>query len=354
MSKVRVLIVDDSIMFRRLLTGVLQQSSEIEVVGDASNGKLALTKVDELKPDVVTLDVEMPVMNGIECLKLIKERHPGVTVIMFSGQNTKSATMTIEALTLGASGFVAKPTSDSPAQSATAIEADLVPLITGIRRKAPAPRGARSASAGTGESSSNGDTISRLAKVHRSALVIGVSTGGPNALQEIVPKLPASFRVPVLVVQHMPPVFTRQLAERLNDLSPLKVVEAEHGMSVEPRTVYLAPGDFHMEVDVKGPKEQRIVLHQGPRENSCRPAVDPLFRSAAKAWGRNCLGLVLTGMGADGAIGAEALKAAGAAVIAQDEATSVVWGMPQAVVQKGAADLVLPLPEIAPTLLKLV
>lgn len=356
MSRIRVLVVDDSPIMRKLITQALSADREIQVVGTASNGKEALEKAPRLRPDVITLDIEMPVMDGLTALERLRRVYPKARVIMFSSLTEKGAKETIKALSLGAFDFVTKPSTRSLTESIKKIREELIPKIKSAaprapavaRRPAVAPRPAP-----TPRPSAPTRRVSTLSLPGRFEVVaIGVSTGGPKALGEIIPKLPGNFPAPILIVQHMPPIFTTQLAERLDQLSALKVVEAQEGMPLAPGKVFIAPGDYHMEVRERGPA--RVVhLHKGPPENSCRPAVDVLFRSVAKVFGRKSVGIVLTGMGQDGLAGAKIMKEKGALIVAQDEATCVVYGMPRAIVEAGLADYVLPLPEIPNFLQKL-
>ena len=336
MPPVRVLVVDDSVVVRRLVSEALASTLEVTVAGTASSGALALAKIPQLNPDVVTLDIEMPGMNGLETLAAIRKLYPKLPVIMFSTLTERGAAVTLEALSLGASDYVTKPTnSESLAGAMEQVRRELVAkiLCLGVHRAAATPTrpvGLRR--------SSGGQRIDVLA--------IGVSTGGPNALAQVVPCLPADFPVPIVIVQHMPPLFTHLLAVRLNSQSRLTVREAEAGKCLVPGEVWIAPGDYHMIVSRRG---GRVVLNlnQEPAENSCRPAVDVLFRSVAQVYGRTSLAIVLTGMGSDGARGAVQIREAGGEVFVQDEATSVVWGMPGAVVSVGAADKVCQLSDIS-------
>ncbi|MGN6250253.1 MAG: protein-glutamate methylesterase/protein-glutamine glutaminase [Marmoricola sp.] len=351
---IRVLVVDDSSLIRKLVTGSLAEDPAIEVVGVAADGAEAVTKVRELEPDAVTLDIEMPVLDGLGALREIRTTHPRLPVIMFSTLTERGATSTLEALSLGASDYVTKPSNTgSVAQSIANVREQLVPKIkalagarrlaalgTGVPRPtvapsapvtAPAPRPAR---AGRPE-----------------ALVIGCSTGGPDALSRVLAELPGDLAVPVLVVQHMPPLFTTMFAARLDRECPLPVREAVDGDPVRPGQVLLAPGDYHLRLR-RTAGSVRAHLDQGAQVNFCRPAVDPLFASAVETYGGNLLALVLTGMGADGLEGCRAVRGAGGEVVVQDEATSVVWGMPGAVATAGLADAVLPLERVAAELLR--
>jgi two-component system, chemotaxis family, protein-glutamate methylesterase/glutaminase len=345
-GKVRVLVVDDSVVIRRMLTDVLNDDPAIEVVGHASNGRLALQRLTQLQPDVVVMDVEMPEMNGIEALVEMRKTHKALPIIMFSTLTTHGGAATLDALARGATDYVAKPANVGSVQASIAkVREELVPKVRALggaprEHERPALRAAPKL-----------NRVVRAVRVNLNTsidvLTIGVSTGGPNALAELIPALPGDLGVPVLIVQHMPPLFTKLLAERLDRESALHVVEGAQGLAVRPNTVYIAPGDFHMTVAGHVPAV-RLELNQDPPENSCRPAVDVLFRSVAAVYGGHALGAVLTGMGKDGMRGSEVLTEAGAEVLAQDEASSVVWGMPGFVARAGLASAVLPLSDIAP------
>ena len=340
MTPIRVLVVDDTVVVRKLVSDVLEADPEVTVAATAPNGRVALQKVPMVAPDVVVLDVEMPVMDGLETLRVLRDEHPDLPVIMFSSLTERGASTTLDALALGARDYVAKPTNTSGILDARAqVRDQLVPKVKALgRRRTP------SASAAPPPAPPPRAPSGRAARVD--AVVVGVSTGGPNALAKVLPALPASLPVPVLVVQHMPPLFTKSLADRLDRASALAVREAADGDVPAPGTVWLAPGGLHLEVVREG-GAVRLRTHEGPPECNCRPAVDVLFRSAATAYGRHALGVVLTGMGHDGEVGAEHLTRAGARVVAQDEATSVVWGMPGAVARAGLADAVVPLGRLA-------
>jgi two-component system chemotaxis response regulator CheB len=345
-NRLRVLVVDDSVVIRRLVRHALEEDPQIEVVGAAANGSIALRMIAANKPDAVTLDIEMPEMNGLETLKEIRRLYPELIVIMFSTLSQRGAAVTLEALTLGANDYVSKAANiGSLDQSMASLRQELLPKLkqfftfggAELAASLPVPVNARPPSL----------TASHSAKVQYKAVVVGVSTGGPNALAELIPMLPANFRLPVLVVQHMPPLFTGILAERLQKLTSLRVVEANDGALIENGCVYIAPGNFHMRVARRGVNEI-LTLDQEAFENSCRPAVDVLFRSAANLYGGAVIGVIMTGMGQDGLRGIAQLRSKGAYVIAQDEPSSVVWGMPGAVVRAGLADTVLDLNSIVP------
>lgn len=362
-ERIRVMVVDDSVVIRRLVTETLGGDESIEVVGVAANGQIALTRIPMLNPHVITLDIEMPEMDGLETLKHLRSRHPEIRVIMFSTLTERGAAATLDALTLGASDYVTKASNcGSIGASTKALREELLPKIKSL---VPSQTGhsttARSLhrDAVTAEARSGSITApaagrktatGRTNLVPPQVVVIGVSTGGPNALSVLIPQLPASFPLPILVVQHMPPMFTRLLAERLQTLSALTVREAQEGDEAVPGTVLIAPGDYHMQVTRKGLKSV-VTMNQGTPENSCRPAADVLFRSAQECYGGAAIAVVLTGMGQDGLRGTQLLKEAGATVIAQDEESCVVWGMPGFVVRAGLADRVLPIQQIAANLL---
>ncbi len=342
-KRVRVLIVDDSVIVRKVLSDVLSAHPATEVAGTAASGDLALAKLDQIKPDVITLDIEMPGRNGLETLTEIRKRYPKLPVIMFSTLTERGGKATLDALALGATDYATKPTSGDGLLAATdQIRRELVPKILGLR---PAPLLTRVTNAAL--------PLAKRAPVHRriDILAIGTSTGGPNALAEVVPRLPADFPVPVVLVQHMPPLFTKLLSERLNACSPLDVHEGISGQSLAAGHVWVAPGGWHMTI-AKKEGAAVLELNQNAPENSCRPAVDVLFRSVANVFGPNALAVVMTGMGSDGTLGATTIRNAGGEIFVQDEASSVVWGMPGAVVAAGLADLVCPLNNLANEIVK--
>jgi two-component system chemotaxis response regulator CheB len=346
-ERIRVLVVDDSVVIRRLVAHALEEEPLIDVVGSASNGVVALQRIPQMNPDVVTLDIEMPEMDGLETLRHIQRDYPQLRVIMFSTLTERGASVTLEALRLGAGDYVAKASnSGSLDRSMARLRDELIPKIKQFFYAPSAP----GAAAGASSAPPVDRTNSKPPLLQPKVVLFGVSTGGPAALGEILPRLPGDFPLPVLVVQHMPPLFTRFLAERLNANCPLTVVEAAHGDSLTAGKILIAPGDFHMKVAgrVGAPT---VVLDQSPPENSCRPAVDALFASAGEVFGGSVLAAVLTGMGQDGLRGAQILKARGAGILAQDEASSVVWGMPGAIVNAGLADRILPLDQVVPEIL---
>lgn len=338
MPRIRVLIVDDAIVIRRVLTDELAADPAIEVVGSAANGRIALSKLPQLNPDLVILDVEMPELDGLATLREIRKSHPKLPVIMFSALTERGAAASLDALALGATDYFAKPAGGME-NSLRVIREQLIPEIKAL----------------CGGGATTAMPVKVVADQAPTGLVnivaIGTSTGGPNALAEIVAALPADLPVPVVIVQHMPPMFTRLLAERLSSQSAIKVDEGKPGGVLRPGHAWVAPGDFHMLV-AREASQGRVFLNQEPPENSCRPAADVLFRSVAQSFGASALGVVLTGMGQDGLRGSEAIREAGGQVIVQDEATSVVWGMPGFVARAGLANRILPLGLIGPEIVR--
>lgn len=342
-----VLVVDDSAVVRHLVCDAIAGADDLRVVGTARDGAACLEQLALGLPDVVVLDIEMPVLDGLATLEAIRARWPHLPVVMFSTLTQRGASATLDALARGATDYVAKPSQLSgPEAAREAVAAALVPVLrtcAAIRRR-PAGPSAHPARP-VPPVGPNSRPVALTRPVRRDALVVASSTGGPQALTEIVPRLPADLSVPVLVVQHMPALFTRLLAERLDARAALRVVEAEPGQPVEAGTVYVAPGGLHLAVR-REPTGVSCLLEDGPAENSCKPSADVLFRSAAAVWGAGAVGLVLTGMGHDGLAGARCLHEAGGTVLVQDEATSVVWGMPGAVAREGLATAALPLGEL--------
>ncbi|HEY7426521.1 MAG TPA: chemotaxis response regulator protein-glutamate methylesterase [Gemmataceae bacterium] len=362
MSKVRVLIVDDAVVFRRAVANELSSDPALEVVGTAANGRIALARMAQVSPEVVVLDVEMPEMDGLATLAELRKTYPRLPVIMFSSLTERGAEATLDALALGATDYFTKPAEVGGLDaSLKVIREQLIPKIKALGARArgqtaiqggPCPVDSSTTNIGERRGLSPPGQARRLASPEPIEVVaIGSSTGGPNALAEVFRRLPADFPVPIVIVQHMPPMFTRLLAERLSAEFSLRVQEGASGSVLEPGHAWIAPGDYHMIVVREG-TQVRTRLHQGPQENSCRPAVDVLLRSVAQTFGPHSLSVILTGMGQDGLRGCEAIREAGGQVLAQDEVTSVVWGMPGCVARAGLADRVLPLSLIGDEVLR--
>jgi two-component system, chemotaxis family, protein-glutamate methylesterase/glutaminase len=338
-TKMRVLIVDDAVVVRKTLSDAIGRDAALEVAGTASNGRFALAKFPALKPDIVLLDIEMPEMDGLETVRQLRKIDARVPIIMFSTLTERGASATLEALTLGATDYVTKPSNRDMAETLEAVSRELIPRIRALCHlpeahavvvpKPPTPPAAQWKQR-------------LLAPVQ--VVAIGVSTGGPDALARLLPSLPADLPVPMLIAQHMPPIFTSLLAARLSAKSALPVRECKSGEPLQPGCAVLAHGDFHMVVSQED--VPRLRVHQGARENYCRPSVDVLFRSVAQVYGGRALAVILTGMGQDGLKGCEALRGLGARIYVQDEASSVVWGMPGFVVRSGLAHKILPLDQI--------
>ena len=338
MATRRLLIVDDSVVIRQALIAALSREPSLHAVGAASSGRVALMKIPLLHPDVVALDLDMPEMDGVETLTAIRQSYPRLPVILLAASTPQSSVAVVDALARGGTDYVLKPAGAVPTDAALR---DLVgELISKIASCCPDVADLPMPPLQRGASNRIGASRGVTGRVD--VLAIGVSTGGPVALMDLIPRFPADFPVPVLIVQHMPPVFTKLLAERLAAKARLPVAECPPCGTLAPPQVWIAPGDFHMAVEPEG-DVVRIVRQKHPPENSCRPAVDVLFRSVARVYGSHALAVVMTGMGQDGLRGCESIQAAGGQVLAQDEPTSVVWGMPGFVARAGLADQVVPL-----------
>lgn len=340
---------------------MLHEIAGIEVVGTALNGRIGLEKIESLKPDLVTLDLEMPEMDGLTMLRELSDRGHQVPTIVISSLTAEGAKSTNTALQLGAFDFVLKPVGKGPNESRQLLRENMAPRIEAslalIRRNAsktrPAPVVKRKAVRGA----RSDDAVARMVRTVSSfrrqpkIVCIGVSTGGPVALNLLIPKLPKDFPCPILLVQHMPPMFTKSLADDLNRISALEVKEAEHGMIAQKSQVLIAPGGAQMRI-VRQDGNPVIQITNDPPERNCKPSVDYLFRSVAEHYGDRVLAAILTGMGDDGTIGCQLLKKAGARIIAQDEASCVVYGMSRSVIEAGIVDEVAPLQSIADSLMQ--
>jgi len=343
---IRILVVDDSVVARRIISEILSAEDGLEVVGTAPNGRIALTKIERMRPDLVTLDIDMPELDGMETLSRVRAAFPEIDVIMVSNLTQRGARVTVDALFLGAADYVTKATQTASAEAARAhLKEQLIPKIRALYlgRKAIATP-ARKVVARSGS-----QPPKRPAKI--GVVAIGASTGGPNALAEVLSTIPRGFAAPVVIVQHMPKNFTAFLADRLDSRCALTVREAEDGTVLSPGNAWIAPGDVHIKVRRTGLVTE-IVTDDGALVNSCRPSADVLFSSVATCFTASALAVVLTGMGQDGLDGCRAIAAAGGRIVVQDQETSVVWGMPGHIANAGLADAVLPCSEIGPEIVR--
>lgn len=365
----RVMVVDDSVVIRGMISRWIEAEPDLEVVASLRTGRDAVNQIDRIKPDVAVLDIEMPELDGIAALPLLLEKQRDLVIIMASTLTRRNAEISLKALSLGAADYIPKPESTRETGTVDIFRHDLLQKIRYLglaRKRTPAARAPQSAPAVRpldlpGKPVARTDmpahmspafTLRPLTPSMPRALLIGSSTGGPQALMALVAQLgPVIDRYPVLITQHMPATFTTILAEHLARSSQRTAHEGIHGEIVKPGTIYLAPGGKHMKVVAQG-TDIAIVLDDGPPVNFCKPAVDPMFASAAQVWHGAVLGVVLTGMGSDGARGGKDIVAAGGNVIAQDEASSVVWGMPGAAAQAGICSAVLPLDQIAAKIIR--
>ncbi len=342
MAPIRVLVVDDSAVVRKVVTEAIESDPALSVVGTARNGVEALAKIADLNPDIMTLDIEMPEMDGIETLRRLRDPRSDLPIVMLSNLTVRGSTATLDALALGARDYVAKPSNTgSVAETLVRLHQELLPKLKALGiRKDPA-RQAKPAPTNSRSIGSFGDRKNPV-----NALVIASSTGGPIALESVLSKLSHPLAVPAFIVQHIPPVFSDLLAQRLDDRSPCTVTEASEGDMAKPGTVYLAPGGKHMRLE-KTARGIEVRLSEDDPIQHCRPAADALFASAVDIDGGDLLGVVLTGMGQDGLNGSRRICAAGGSVLAQDEASSVVWGMPGAVAESELANEIIPLDQVA-------
>lgn len=366
----RILVVDDTIVYRKAVSDILAEIPGVEVVGIAHNGKIAMSKIATLQPDLLTLDIEMPEMNGLEVLAELQKSQRGIGAIMLSTLTADGSDMTMKALELGAFDFILKPQSASLQEGKDQIRAALQPMLEAFRHSQNAPsllgtRGVfnrpRTLLAKKADPLARPQAAPRTGTLPRTAVrrgkseivTIGISTGGPNALSQMLPLLPGDLGVPVVVVQHMPPVFTKSLAASLDAKCALTVKEAQDAEPLQPNTVYIAPGGKQMKLVASADGKNRIIrITNDPPENSCRPSVDYLFRSVADYYVGRTTAVIMTGMGSDGTKGLQLLKEKGAFIIAQDEATCVVYGMPKAPFLQGLTDIVVPLHKIAAEITK--
>ncbi|OGG93662.1 MAG: hypothetical protein A2508_06205 [Candidatus Lambdaproteobacteria bacterium RIFOXYD12_FULL_49_8] len=348
-SNVKIMVVDDTITYRQIMSKVVEMVPGTELVTSAASGRAALMKIPSTKPDLIFLDVMMPDLDGIQTLRLIKQDFPNIHVVMVSGIDKEMAQATLDSLAAGALTFVAKPQGGAMEESLKQLVEALTPLVDLVREMV------------YGETKETLRVTAPLKPVLSpdkgvgraiDLILIGISTGGPNALNALFGSIKSKFPCPVLIVQHMPPMFTASLAERLDQISPMSIKEAQEGDRLHPGEVYIAPGGIHMTIN-KAAGGFRIALNDGPPVNHCKPAVDVLFESVAGLDGVHALSVVMTGMGRDGTEGVKLLKQRGTYCLIQDQATSVVWGMPGSVSEAGIADEVLPLEKIGDRLVQL-
>lgn len=363
-NPIRVMVVDDSAVIRGLLTRTLEADPDIAVVASVGNGQMAISALGRADTDVIVLDIEMPVMDGLTALPQLLKVSPDVKVIVASTLTQKNAQISLKALSAGASDYVAKPSS-TQLNAATDFKRELIDKVKALGR---ARRGARQRAGGAGPAArsdlpfrppvNNKPTgpapivLRTASRVPPSVIAIGSSTGGPQALFAVLGALPSSLQLPILITQHMPPTFTTILAQHLSRVANRPAAEAVDGEAIKPGHIYLAPGDFHMRVEASG-TDRVLRLSKDAPENFCRPAVDPMLRSIAQVYGPAVLTVILTGMGSDGAKGGQTIVAAGGTVLAQDETTSVVWGMPGAAAAAGICSAILSLSDIAPNIVRL-
>lgn len=378
-KKIKVLVVDDTIVYRKAVSDILAEMPGVEVVGVAHNGKIAVSKITTLKPDLLTLDIEMPEMNGIEVLQYIQKNSPDTSAIMVSTLTSEGGDMTMKALELGAYDFILKPNTTNIADSKTALRKLLKPLIsafqtgrTTVGSLQTGPKGRRTLTSPHPESRPHARSqrsglrpaspvparqqtvISGSRRKAKSEIVtIGISTGGPNALAKVMPQLPADLGVPIVIVQHMPPVFTKSLANSLNNKCAIEVKEAQDGEAIKANVAYIAPGGKQMKLVASADGLNRLIkITNDPPENSCKPSVDYLFRSVGDYYVGRATAVIMTGMGSDGTKGLQVLKPKGTYIIGQSEASCVVYGMPKAPAEQGLLDIVVPLDKIADTIIK--
>lgn len=376
-KKLRAMVVDDTILYRKVVGDVLATIPDVEVVGTANSGKIAISRIPVLKPDFITLDIEMPELNGIEVLKYLQKNMPEVGVVMLSTLTQEGSDMTIKALELGAFDFIPKPQTGTLHENTKFVHDSLVPIVKAFKRqqeikailgrrpgteRATIPQASPSLShPSKPEVQPTGSIMDRMKRIAKplsgipssEIVAIGISTGGPNALGRMMPMLPEDIGVPIVIVQHMPPLFTQSLARSLDAKCAIKVKEAAEGDILTPGTALIAPGGKQMKIIGAPDGRNRMVkITDDPPENSCRPSADYLFRSVAEHYISRSTGVIMTGMGSDGTSGLRSMKQNGGVIIAQNERTCTVYGMPKEPIETGIADIVAPLDEIAGEILK--
>jgi two-component system chemotaxis response regulator CheB len=356
----RVLVVDDTALFRRAVSDALSGLPGVEVVGTAGNGKLAMSRLAALRPDLITLDIEMPEMNGLEVLEALQKEKHGAGVVLLSSHTIRGGEMTVRGLELGAFDFLTKPHGGGGTDSVSKLRDGLAPILRAFERRrsihvilqSPSRKPASSQSLPVEVSPRAPSAAGRNRRAGSPLILIGVSTGGPAALARLLPMLPANIGAPVFIVQHMPPLFTEALAANLAGKCALPVKQGSDGERALPGVVYIAPGGKQMKLERATSGEITIRITDDPPENNCKPAVDYLFRSAALNFPGRSVAVILTGMGNDGTLGMRMLKRAGCFSIAQDEASCIVFGMPKEAIQAGVVDAVVPLDQVAPAIMR--
>ncbi len=364
MSKqLQAIIIDDAATYRKILNMVLGDINGVEIVGEFANGRVGLIGIQQLQPDLILLDVEMPEMNGLEVLEVVRRDFPEVGVIMVSGIDKRQAEITVKALQMGAIDFVPKPSEKSIEENVETLKRKITPLIHVFSTKKNLEKikkitekiyEGKKYEVSVKPSTSREDI--KVLPYRVDLVAIGTSTGGPYALGELIPILPADFPVPIVIVQHMPPNFTASLANSLSKKSNVRVIEAQEGDILEPGKVYIAPGGHHMVIKREGAAKEKVVLglEDSPPQHGCRPSVDVLFKSIADSYPGNVLSVVMTGMGSDGTEGVRAMKKRNCYCLIQDEATCVVYGMPKVVYENKLADEVIPLSNLAKRITEIV
>lgn len=358
-KKIRVLVVDDTVVYRKIVSDVLMEMPNVEVIGTAYNGKSAMLKIKTLQPDLLTLDIEMPEMNGLQVLEQLQNEAPQVGAIMLSTLTQQGGAMTMRALELGAFDFIPKPQSGTMAENKEAVKTALAPMLKAFQRSQLIKNKLAGFSKGAPVIRPQWRPPPKTLKTaickpgNASIIAIGISTGGPNALSQMLPQIPRDIGVPIVIVQHMPPFFTQSLAKSLDNKCAIEVREAQNAEPLLPNVAYIAPGGKQMKVIAGGDGKQRIIkITDDAPENNCKPSVDYLFRSVADHYVGRATGVIMTGMGSDGTAGLKLLKNNGATIIAQDESTCVVFGMPKEPIESGIADVVAPLDQIATEIIK--
>ena len=357
-NSIRVLVVDDTIVYRKSISDALSRLPDIEVIGSAPNGKIAINKIKSLSPDIITLDIEMPEMNGLEVLEWMANETPNVSAIVLSNFTTKGGEMTIKALELGAFDFIPKPQSGSLSENREKLEKSLSSILTAYKRSAeirrilgknlPLTKNNLSLRSYQQHNSVKKTHVPQTKPSRSEIIAIGISTGGPKALAEMLPQLPPDLGVPILIVQHMPPLFTTSLAKNLDSKSGISVKEAVDGEIILPNIAYIAPGGKQMKLATDEKSLHKIIqITDDPPENSCKPSVDYLFKSVAQYYSGKATGVIMTGMGQDGSLGLKKMKENGAVIIAQDQQTCVVFGMPKGPIENGIVDIISPLQNMA-------